>query len=655
MAQHLYEKLKASALPCAQIFQSNYVLDCFQREPSWSHVQIESALLQGGKALLDATRNQREVDVTKIGILAMGQISIAPYPEDVDSFGNKHVKYSLVDGQQRITYTSMLINGVAKLFPTVQLGSLKPLRYDPISGEQIPVISAHNTKNAFKKIYTATEVPKLTLASSFDEKHLVKAQLFINNEISKWKMTAGEAQNLIDAIAQRMVFTVMETTLEDAPYMFIKINTNNTSLLGYQVVKGLIAGSIEDKELGEEFSIEFMKRIEKIQTLGIARGKMEGVITSCLRSKFGTVVGTVDEADFEMLTKNPGTWFANNADFLGYNSSEKFINLGASILAILDAYVLMLEAQETFNPAMENVFMLQDSGANYKEAAILSPIVYGDTVEMVKAKMELAAQGYIILTHAFDARRKSRTDGAFRKITVDFMKAIRNKPNLNDLAIAINTITASSIAEIEKEGYALGTLLKEYNHTNTVFTRNALQRIEHALAKADGTLDAKKIWKAKDCVKSLEPSIEHMVSNNFFKNDVSDDFDELMAEDLRAMVALQGILSVGVNAQLNDKELERKLDVYFRDSKYLGLFSKLSYNDAGLLKSVGMRKLFEELGVKPSHIVDGILTRDKVSEINALFNALFAYVQSPDRVVEAALVLSKRIANLEVKNASKVA
>lgn len=655
MSHHLFDKVRASAQTCSQIFQNNYSLDYFQREPSWTHAQIDSALMQGVRALLDSIRKQSSIDGTKVGILAMGQISVAPYPEEVDAFGNKSNKYSLVDGQQRITYTSMLINGIALLFPTVQLGNLSPLRYDPISQEQIPVISAYNTKNAFKKIYAATEVPKLTLASSFDEKHLIKAQMFINDEIKKWNMTVAEAQAVIDAISHRMVFTLMETTLEDASYMFIKINTNNTSLLGYQVVKGLIAGSIDDKDSSEWFSVTFMERIEKIQTLGVPRGQLEKVMTSCLRSKFGTVVGTVDDADFEMLTKNPGTWFANNAEFLGYQSSESFIQIGKEILALLDAYIIMLESQARFDASTENVFMIQDSGANYKEAAILSPIVYGNSVEMVKAKMELAAQGYITLTHEFDARRKSRTDGAFRKVTVDYMKAIRNKGTLQELALAISKVIASSVADIEKEGYVRSSQFKEYNHTNTVFTRNVIQRIEHTLAKADGTLNANQIWKTKDCAKSAEPSVEHMVSNNFFGNDVSDDFDEFMAEDLRATIALQGILSVGVNAQLNDKKLADKIDVYYRDSKYLGLLSPMSYNSDGSIKSVGIRKFFEDKNVKPSPLVDGILTREKVTEINALFNMLFDYIQNSSRITESAAVLTKNIAAIEAKKESKVA
>lgn len=604
-------------------------LDYYQRGISWGEYEITNIIFPLFPTFEAQYVKKLENPDYRMRVVNLGSLVYA-HEVTVDSFGVKTiVKRWLVDGQQRERHFDLLLTAINKVYPSIQLGDVMPVRYSK-EGTVTPSVSHPSTDPFMVEIWEATvHTGKYKNTKNINSRRLQENYNRIYDFVANLGWSIEQMTAFVAYLKHNVLFAYKEVMVEDAGLAFIDENTNNNNLREYQIIKAFNATNNKNAELDELIEDTFENGVESLLNAGIPEGKIDIVFTHITRGLYAFDVGSTGKASYEE-GKRCGQYLTRNAKKHGFNKSSDFEHFALVTLPKrIKAYLMIVEATATYNEATKYIHKLKQLGGDYVDSAMLSAVSDDDSEAEMKAKMNLVAHSLYMLNLNHAISNKLFTEGKYKPAVIEIMNNIRNK-DFNKIRSELKRIINRRVNEMRVEHPRMA-YITENNSSNNKSSRVLLQEVEDILIRASGEGNLPQLWN-KDNFSTLYFTREHVVTTTFGKNEET---MGISAFSHRSLLCLQGMIASSYNSQIGDIALADKLPVYLRSGgHWLGSLSSDYYNENGEPRSVKLRKWLAEKGIKLTPLPEEGLTEDFIEEHNKAFNQLVEYALSTDRLDE---------------------
>lgn len=601
---HLKNKIEANDRTVLEILENKkYVVDYYQREYNWEQSHIEQLVTDLCSAFLENYESTHErLDVANYNNYYLGPLI----------FSAKGNHKSIIDGQQRLTSLTLFIiylNNLQKEWGISE--NIETMVFSEKYGQKSFNLDVPEREVCLEALfnYGAYEAPDDADAST---RNMVARYLDIGNAFSE-EISKEVLPLFLDWLREKVVLVeIIAYSDENAYTIFETMNDRGLNLTPTEMLKGFLLSKFKDDDQRKAANDLWKRLIDELH----AYDKDEDLsfFQAFLRAKYAETIragkaGSVNE-DFEKIGTRFHNWARENLDKMGLRpgSENDFHELiFKDVNYFQKTYCRILEAQDCFNPQLENVYYVKRErwgiANSLSYPLLLAPVTKSDTIEIANQKINLVAK-YI---DNFCVRRsvnfRTFAASSIRYTMYNLVREIRNKP-LSDL----HQILKSKIAEMDEQLDGIANF--RLHGQNRQFIKYFLSRIAGYVDQLAGKSSDFVTYFTAPSGKPYE--IEHLWANVYERH--KDEFNSQSEfEEFRNRLGGLVLLPRGTNQSHSNRPYEDKQQHYVKENLLTSSLNPLTYEN-----NPNFQKLITEygLGFKPYQQMKAadIIERQKLYE-----------------------------------------
>lgn len=599
--------IKAGEASLESIMNKKFVLDYFQRGYRWQtdHVkQMVNDLIQEFDCqFIESNRNHAKANgkykfINKYSTYFMGTIVL--YPKEIIETNDTDEKWSVIDGQQRLTSLTLLLiylKHKIKDFNSNNSDDIKSKLDNLICsndcGEISFNISVEERKECLKSLY---DYGNYDYKSKDNNDKSIISMVDRYLEIDKYFPVESEEWYIAFAywLIKRVKLVEIQATSEDKAYIiFESMNNRGLSLTNTEMLNGFILSKFTNNIEREDFKILLEENLTLLDEYKKRRNEKidDAFYQAWLKSQFAETFRQnkrgSDNGDMENINTRFHNWFKDNYNnkegLLGKaidNNMENFMKKNYKFY--FKWFLYIKKAEKNFPEELKEFKEFKELKDIYyinnysiaeslKYPLLLAPLMDSDTPEIVIKKLKLVAK-YI---DGF-AVRYSVSSKRFGYSYIDYRMnslviKIRNK-SVEELKKILSENLKEAIRENLKETLCENLKDTDNEHSfqnwmysfrlhkqNKTFVKYFLCRLTTYIEEScECGNNFVKYFTNPDC----EPfEIEHNWSNHFDRH--KDEFEqENEFDEWRNRIGALVLLPKSTNGSFLDETFEKKVEVY---------------------------------------------------------------------------------------------
>ena len=554
---------------------AKYGIDYYQREYKWQSKQIAELVNDlTGRFLDDYQPEDERKDVAQYGHYFLGSIIISQQDN----------QRMVVDGQQRLTSLTLLLIYLHNL----QKGRddaepVEELIFSKKFGERSFNLSVPDRNDCMETLFedkqfdTAGKVESVVnlvgryqdIDESFpDELREAALPYFVDWLLEKVHLVE------ITAYADGDAYTIFET-----------MNDRGLSLSATDMLKGYLLANIDDAAKRGEADRCIKQWLLKLGEQG--KETEADFFKTWLRSQYAARIRErkkdAKPQDFDLIGTEYHRWVRNNADLLGLSNSAacyQWVTRDLNFYARL--YLRLLQASQSLIPGLESVRYNADHGFTQQYQLLLAPLQPGDDEATAQTKLRLVAD-YI------DCWLNRRLWN-FRSITYSTVQyaVFQLTKELRGLSVADLRVTL--VARLQGEDGDLNFSRQPYlNNWNAKSLHRQLARMIDWVETQSGEPGQYSKHVMRSGKYAYE--IEHIWANRYERH--ANEFDNSAAfSEYRNRLGGLLLLPKKINASLNDKDYDHKVEHYLKENLLARSLHKKCYEN-----NPGFKQMMQRTGV----------------------------------------------------------
>ncbi len=575
-------KIEAANISILKVFKDRqYTVEYYQREYSWEQMHIVQLVDDLCNAFLDNYENSHGLqDAEDYNGYYLGPLVLS----------KKLNKYSIIDGQQRLTSLTLFLIYLNHKQKELELSiNISEMILDEPFGRKLFNIDVLERKNCLDALFnhgkytppkgadksTVNMVDRYQdISSAFSEKIDAKAlPLFL--EWLKRKVVLVE----IVAHSDKNAYTIFET-----------MNDRGQNITPTEMLKGFLISKYRDDKKRERVNEFWKKAILEL------KGEDEPFVKAWLRAKYAESIrpreaGALNE-DFEKIGTRFHNWVRDNKERIGLvNEAEfdKFINVEFKYYA--EAYGRIKIAEKNFTPELDYVHYIRQWGIidSLRHPLMFAPLKTSDSVDIANKKMNIVAKYIDIFCVRRSINFHTLSSGSIRTAMYNLVKEIRDK-DLNDL-VGILSGKLDKMDEGEPWDGFDGFYLHGKNKPFVKYLLSRLSGYVDCLAGKDTN------FTTYYCPTQGKPfEIEHLWENN--SNNHKDEREQPFKESIdfdkcRNSIGALVLLPNGPNQSHGADPYVDKLKHYIKENTLVK-----SLNESAYIKDPNFQRLISSHGLK---------------------------------------------------------
>ena len=542
------DKLDVRDDPIKKMLNDKYTVDYFQREYKWTRKQVEELL----DDLRTKFRNyfssgQKLKDIENYGHYYLGSVILC----------KKGEKFSIIDGQQRLTTLTLLLiylyntqrglnedekPDIANLIRSTNLGELSFNMNVPDREECIKALfrgQEYNNKDANESVKNITDRYEdiESLLSDVPEDEIRFFTEWLINKVIMVKIVA---------FSDQYAYSIFET-----------MNDRGLNLTSTEMLKGFLLSGISDQKEKDGLNEIWKKNMKKLNDHSEEGDDFFKVF---LRAKFAETIraskkGSSNE-DFEKIGTRFHSWVRDNKgpSKVSIEDETGRANLiKDKIPFYTDIYIKIIEAIEKFDEKLPYIYYIKENLApSLYLPLLLAPIKIEDNDETIDKKLNIVAAFLEMLSVLRSVNRKSNSQTTLRQNLYTLVKDIRDS-SVEDLA----EIMFSRVDKLDITLDSMDDLI--LRSKNKSFIKFLLARITAWIEEKCGNSSNFVTYLDKKQQKPFE--IEHILPDKFQEHgefQQKHDFD-----NYRNRIGALLLIQSGFNQSYNDLPYEQKRKHYY--------------------------------------------------------------------------------------------
>lgn len=383
------QEIQGQAKTVRQLLGVKYAVDYYQREYKWETKQIQELIEDLTSKFLDHYRPEHgRGAVQRYGRYFLGSIIIS----------RKEGENYIVDGQQRLTSLTLLLIFLRNLqCGRDQKVSIDELIYSEEYGEKsfnldvpkrLPAMTALFAQKPFDATGHEESVQNI-VARYGDIEELFPAEL-----------TEEALPYFIDWLIRNVhLVEITAFSDEEAYTIFETMNDRGLSLTPTEMLKGFVLANITDEDKKTLANELWRRRTQLLTALG--KETEPDFFKAWLRSQYAQKIrerkkGARSE-DFDRIGTEFHRWVRDHAterdeDLLTLKHPDDFYDFVQRDFEFYSRqYLRLMEASHTLVPDLEHVLYNAKLGFTLQYMVLLAPLRPGDSEEVVRKKIRLAA------------------------------------------------------------------------------------------------------------------------------------------------------------------------------------------------------------------------------------------------------------------------
>jgi len=577
----LANKIEAHDRSISEIMDDKkYTVDYFQREFKWEERHIEQLVSDLTSSFLDEYQPEhKRKDIENYNSYYLG-----PFVVSI-----KDGQRSIIDGQQRLTSLTLLLiylNNLQK-----ELGyneKLEELIFSEKFGEKSFNIQVDERIPCLEALFNNEEyTPKeeddestINIVARYDD-----IQKAFPEEIKN-----GILPFFIDWLKYNVILVeIIAYSDENAYIIFETMNDRGLNLTPTEMLKSFILSKFTDSKKRQKANELWKKSMQTLR--GYDKDEDQRFIQAWFRSQYAITIrpGKADSKneDFEKIGTRFHSWFRDNLDKVGLTDeiSEDFeLFIDFDFKFFLKSYLNILNAERTFNPALEHIYYIKRWGIanSLGYPLLLAPLMKNDDEDTVQKKMNLVAR-YI---ETFVVRRSVNfrlfASSSIRYTMYTLVKEIRNK-SLTELQAILNR----KLNEMDESFEGIKNF--RLHGMNRHFIKFLLSRMTAFVEQQAGISSSFEKYFHNPNGKPFE--VEHIWADKFYEH--RDEFDqERDFQEIRNRLGGLLLLPKGTNQSFSSKPFSQKLQHYVKENLIAQSLCELTYlNNPNFLSMKNTLKL----------------------------------------------------------------
>ena len=382
--------VESHVYPLKDILNAKYTVDYFQREYVWSSKQLEDLISDLSMEFLRQWKPDHVLrDAKGYNPYYMGEIVLST---------TDNIKYSIIDGQQRITSLTLLLIYLVKNYQTLPNfpDDLNQLIYSKDYGEYEFNLAIPERKECMLGLYENGNYTA-KIDDSLSVKNILERYADIkevwNHDINKDNVVAFAYW-----LKDKVCFSKVWTNNDDFAYIiFETMNDRGMSLTQVEMLRSYLLVNISnDLDARNKAMAKFDSLIKEL--LGIklsSKSKAEYEFFKILfRTHFANDVAKGNPfSDFVRIGKEFHRWFRDNSQKMGLSCSNDFVKLIDKMAYFAKVYCKICTLISNRN-ATKYLYLIvnNDYGFTLQPALILASVKYNDDDKVVEQKIQIVSK-----------------------------------------------------------------------------------------------------------------------------------------------------------------------------------------------------------------------------------------------------------------------
>lgn len=577
MADEVIHRIDAKGKTVREVLDTKkYGLDYYQREFLWGKEQIEQFLEDLVSKFIESYDSDHERSkVEDYAGYFLGPIII----------NAKEGKFSLVDGQQRITSMTLLL---------IFLHHLQNDREDAVSINDLICSERYGDKSfnlvtperadCMTGLFESGKYQITNSPSEVDEsvRNIVERyadiELLFPDELKEDALPF-----FIDWLTEKVTFVVISTFSDDDAYkIFETMNDRGLELSPSDMLKGYMLSKSPKPERDNlnQFWKRQKQKLEEIVDYSKVNKEFDDFFRAFFRARYAVTIrqgktGAGNE-DFERIGTRFHLWFRDNEEKqFKLKTQTDFSSFVKSDLPFyLDVYINITKHRIDYNERFESIYIFEELGLapSVFYPLLLASISKNDDSETIAKKLSLTSKFLEFFIIFRSVNYKSYSQTGIRYTMYSLTREIRNK-SVKELA----DIYKQRISEME---YNLDTFSELKLHgQNRLFIHMVLTKITTFVERESGMENRfNEYWNG-------EYDIEHIAPEAYYATHQGDFKDEAEFKEWRNHIGGLLILLSSFNRSYNNSPYETKVKHYFGNNLLAKSFNPNCYtNNPGFLR-----------------------------------------------------------------------
>lgn len=554
---------------------AKYGIDYYQREYKWQSKQIAELVTDLTERFLeDYDPGDQRKDVAGYGHYFLGSIIISQQDN----------QRMVVDGQQRLTSLTLLLTYLHNL----QKGRndaepVEELIFSKKFGERSFNLNVPDRNDCMEALFEGRSFDPTGKAES------VGNLLGRYQDIDEYfpdELKDAPLPYFVDWLLEKVhLVEITASSDEDAYTIFETMNDRGLSLSATDMLKGYLLANIDDATKRAEADKCIKQWLLKFAEQG--KETEADFFKTWLRSQYALKMRErkkdATPQDFDLIGTEYHRWVRNNADLLGLNNSAacyQWVTRDLNFYARV--YLNLLGASRTLTPNLESVLYNADHGFTQQYQLLLAPLQPSDDEATTQAKLQLVAD-YI------DCWLNRRLWN-FRSINYSTVQYGVFQVTKELRALSVPDLKTTLVARLAAEDADLDFSRQPYlNNWNAKSLHRQLARMIDWVERQSGEPGQYGKYVVRSGKYAYE--IEHIWANHYDRH--TDEFDSPTAfSEYRNRLGGLLLLPKKINASLNDKEYDHKVEHYLKENLLARSLHKKCYEN-----NPGFKQMMQHTGL----------------------------------------------------------
>ncbi|WP_126146611.1 DUF262 domain-containing protein [Synechococcus elongatus] len=598
---------------------AKYGIDYYQREYKWQSKQMAELVNDLTERFLDDYQPDHErKNVAQYGHYFLGSIIISQQDN----------QRMIVDGQQRLTSLTLLL---------IYLHNLQKEREDAEPVEELIFSKKFGERSFNLNVPDRNDCMEALFESKpFDP--MGKAES-VNNLLGRYQdideYFPDELRNaslpyFVDWLLEKVhLVEITASSDEDAYTIFETMNDRGLSLSATDMLKGYLLANIDD--IAKRLEADKCIKQWLLKLTGQGKETEADFFKTWLRSQYAQKTRErkkdATPQDFDLIGTEYHRWVRNNADLLRLNNSPdcyQWITRDLNFYARI--YLSLITASQVLTPNLESVLYNADHNFTQQFQLLLAPLQPIDSEAVIQVKLRLVADYIDCWLNRRLWNGKSIDYSTMQYAVFQLTKELRG--------LSVSDLRKILIARLEAENLALDFTRQPYLNSWSA------TRLHRQLARMIDWIERQSGEPGQYCkyvVRSgkFAHEIEHIWANHYSRH--KDEFDNPMTfAEYRNRLGGLLLLPKKINASLNDKDYDHKVEHYLKENLLARSLHKKCYeNNPGFMQMIQRTGLSFRSYYKADGESKSIFKKSDFEERFQLYRQIAEQLWSISRLQEA--------------------
>lgn len=381
--------VESRVLSLANLLNEKFTVDFYQREYVWEKKQLEDLINDLSTAFLKCWKPEHQpTDIKGYDPYFMGEVVLST---------KQNERSAIIDGQQRITTFTLLLIYILhnyKQSTDKAKSSIQKAIFDDDCGEYRFNLEIENRNKCMTELfYNGNYEP-----SDDDKPHVRKLVDRYNDIPDCWNENINETNILSFTywLLNKVLFSKVSANSDDFAYViFETMNDRGLSLTHVEMLRSYLLANIDSEHRGESLK-KFDETIIRLSSIKLtSKSKAESEFFKVFfRGHYAEDLSQgKDNSDFVKIGNAFHRWVRESEKTLKLNRSSDYIELVNRIefyakkYELIHKYIASRDSLNYFYLIVNN-----DYGFTLQPALILSSFDYGDSNEIIEAKIQLVSK-----------------------------------------------------------------------------------------------------------------------------------------------------------------------------------------------------------------------------------------------------------------------